>query len=152
MRHCRASDSTCVQCASDADCDLGKICLVGSCGDGCSRTHGCPLDGGVCEADAGYCVECNVDADCRDPKRAFCDGVTNHRCYECNPRNDTCLAPNLCVADNGGYACQFRCKTDYDCTYAPLTPHCSSASHECVACLQDSDCPLGRICKGNKCV
>jgi Cys-rich repeat protein len=55
---CDPKSHTCVACAADGDCAAGQVCAPNNvCVMGCSSSHGCPSDGGVCEADAGMCVQ-----------------------------------------------------------------------------------------------
>lgn len=166
---CEMTSHKCVPCLSNADCALGRICFPAThtCTAGCAPGHGCPADGGVCEADAGSCVECNGDNDCLDAAKPRCD-LVSRRCFECNPQNDNCGFARVCVPNEGqvGFACRDGCKDDVDCQppggggdggvadggMPSQNTHCEPKKKVCVRCLVDDDCPLGRICKANQCV
>jgi hypothetical protein len=67
---------------------------------------------------AGACEPCSATAAC-DP---------GHACE---------LATGRCVEG---------CLADTDCHATPATPHCDAASHACVACESDAQCPMGERC------
>jgi hypothetical protein len=60
----------------------------------------------------------------------------------CTPSNDTCLSGQYCGSD---FSCHAGCKGDADCSDA-ASPKCQPIRHQCVACLQSSDCTGGQIC------
>ena len=117
LTHCDTTKHDCVGCTKDADCDPGKLCnpTNHTCSTGCSNSHGCAADAGVCEADAGLCVECQADPDCTaDPNKTRCDGI-QHRCFPCNPSGDNCGHALYCALQQGDFSCSAGCKDDTDC-------------------------------------
>jgi Cys-rich repeat protein len=42
--------------------------------------------------------------------------------------------------------CIAGCTTDADCAMSNDGPHCNPATHGCVGCLSDTDCPAGETC------
>src|SRR5579883_2972831 len=113
---CDPSRHTCVACVGDGDCPSGTLCdrRSGACESGCSQSHGCPPDGGVCEVDAGVCVPCVIDGDCLDPANPFCDPI-GHRCADCLPNRGGCSRGFHCVVDQTGPHCTSGCAVDSDC-------------------------------------
>lgn len=98
--------------------------------------------------------ECSTDAECASsPNGKVCDKWKN-QCVGCvtNPA-DTCPASQYC---DYSQACQPGCKDTKDCGTAGscATTKCDSASHQCVGCCGDDNCPLGNVCDTgqNKCV
>ena len=61
----------------------------------------------------------------------------------CSTAPDTCPTGMYCAADGN---CAAGCKADPDCAATAATPHCHSADHRCVACLDSSQCPLTQEC------
>jgi hypothetical protein len=101
----------------------------------------------------------------------WCD-TTNDTCVQCLPSNDNCPTGEYCA----GTACAAGCKSNLDCaaladagvndaasdaagdaateggggTSGGTT--CNTTTHVCVACLVDSNCPLGETCSNSTCV
>jgi len=96
----------------------------------------------------GTATQCSSHADCAGtPQKPKCD-PSSGSCVACLPTEDTCAAGSYC----SGTSCKPGCKVGgTDCS-APLT--CDSASHLCLGCAQDDDCPAGSICEtsSTKCV
>jgi hypothetical protein len=44
------------------------------------------------------------------------------------------------------------CATNDDCVGDPSAPVCDPATHACVVCVVDLDCPLGTICAASACI
>lgn len=61
----------------------------------------------------------------------------------CTTAPDNCPTGTYCATDG---TCAVGCKGDPDCAATPVTPHCHTADHRCVACLDSSQCPLGQEC------
>ena len=61
----------------------------------------------------------------------------------CSTAPDDCPAGSYCATDG---MCAAGCKAEADCAATPATPHCHTADHRCVECLQSSDCALGKQC------
>ncbi len=151
---CDPDSHACVSCIVDQDCPLGELCKNHVCGKGCSLGQPCG-DAGVCEVDAGLCVECRSDGDCTDKAKPRCDPQFN-KCVPCLPDKDNCDHAQYCDGMNGAYACAPGCKNDQDCNdggdagAGPL--ECDTMKHQCVNCLKDSECPLGKVCHSGMCV
>jgi hypothetical protein len=62
---------------------------------------------------------------------------------KCSSAPDDCPTGMYCATDGN---CAAGCKADPDCAATPATPHCHTADHRCVECLQTTDCPLGKQC------
>jgi hypothetical protein len=101
----------------------------------------------MAQSDLSCVAGCLVDADCNDPFHPRCD-PTQCRCVECLPTLDNCGHALYCANQNGNYTCAPGCKDDSDCPNA----HCDVAVHQCVICIDDADCALGRICLNDTCV
>ncbi len=71
------------------------------------------------------------------PDGYFCD--PDMRCRMHAPPPDLAVETDLAM-----------CSAD-SCKGGPL-PVCDPASHQCVACLADGDCPSGKLCAGKACV
>ncbi len=72
---------------------------------------------------------------------------------ECTPERDTCPTGRYCVP--GVNQCATGCRNDNDCSAlgdGGVAQRCDTASHVCVACANDTHCPLGQLCMGNTCV
>jgi hypothetical protein len=96
-------------------------------------------DGGAgCRGDACPCTQ---DADCTDPDRRSCS--PSKICVECVATNDNCRAGTFCNSSN---QCILGCKQESDCTISPLSPHCDTARHQCVACRTIADCTNADQC------
>ena len=61
----------------------------------------------------------------------------------CTTAPDNCPTGTYCASDG---TCAAGCKADADCAATAATPHCHTADHRCVECLQTTDCPLGKQC------
>lgn len=132
-------------------------------------------DTGVSEMDATMDAPpttCAGNGDCADPRRPYCDTASG-RCVECRLPTDRCPAGTYC--DLARMTCAPGCTGDEDCeraagdagvpdalpadafaggdAMAPSLParRCHVATHACVACLGDPDCPSGLVCMDNAC-
>ena len=112
----------------------------------CESDAQCPESLPRCDTTKGLCVECLAATDCGTSCLDVClDGkcsqvnacVTDSDC----PQQHECLQ-GCCVPKTG-------CQSNDDC--AAPTPVCDPASHSCVPCLVDGDCPAGR-CVDKKCL
>jgi hypothetical protein len=104
-------------------------------------------------ADAGPAA-CRASTDCvGDPRGGVCDVLTG-RCVGCVPTADTCPAARHC--DPVSLACVDGCRSDEGCRTASdggsVNLRCDTAAHQCVACVEDVDCAVGRMCTGGVCV
>ncbi len=133
---CGAGNCTCLDAADCSEASIGHACVpnqnlgVGSfCG--CQVDTDCP-SGAVCDTSGGQCFSCVVDN--------HTIGVASDCAEDCCSR--VCSGPGIC-----------GCQSDSDCqvppAYAPPPtngPLCNTATHECVACLADSDCGSSGPC------
>ncbi len=96
---------------------------------------------------------CADDAACvGHPDGPVCDTSTG-RCARCLPTRDVCPSGQYCVA--GSLACAPGCRDDAACRASDAGAgggRCDPATHQCVACLADGDCPAGALCVGAVCV
>lgn len=118
--------------------------------------HACPCTTGfVCDATKNVCVQvsalvtdagpsacqgdncsCTTAADCKDPDYPACaDG----KCVECvSQPADSCPLATYCTRS---HTCAPGCKNDKECANLSATsPFCNVARHQCVNCLNDTDC------------
>jgi len=154
-------------CRSDADCNSGEFCHLGT--GGCATIEPCTNDdqchvGHICNEIMGAC-ECVNDDSCKDwpdgrtecnettkvcsvPETPACDPPCNEGCQKC--------ADGACMRKEG-----IECCTDDDCLNPPLTT-CDLVTFACVTvdypcpCEIDSDCRFcwecdPCFCKGNVC-
>ena len=157
---CDPVSQACVACLKDADCAADSLCQVAThtCARGCSRSRGCPDDGGVCELDAGICLECGADSDCADHARPRCYAAAG-RCVACLPAPATpnCARGTYCGQQNNVFTCLPGCAGDADCGdgSAPdggSSARCDLQQHRCVDCAADKNCPVTQICANGNCV
>ncbi len=82
---------------------------------------------------------------------SVCD-VSTGRCVRCLPPGDGCAAGEYCVTES--LTCASGCRDDAACAAsdAGVAGRCDPATHRCVACLADGDCPAGSLCVGSVCV
>jgi len=91
---------------------------------------------------------CRSSSDCvGDPRGGVCDLLTG-RCVECFPTADTCPAARHC--DPVSLACVDGCRSASDGGSANI--RCDTVAHQCVACVEDVDCAVGRVCAGGAAV
>lgn len=153
----------CVQCLKQEDCQENYNCVNGQCIFYCTSDKEC--NGQYCNLTTHKCVDCLQDGNC--PIKTICDSTNkcvegcrssrdctpllcdtnkgdNGKCVECL-KNEDCGDQNK-VCNDG--ICEFRCSKDEDC----YGQRCDTNSGICVECLLKSDCNLGFICIGEKCV
>ncbi len=126
-------EGRCGECRSDADCDdspAGEKCV------------------------AGACAGCGTHSDCDDPEKPLCDSETRI-CVPCDHADielsdDECTEANgdlpaVCVTsgEKAGQCGACDPGTHVGCTEG--APFCSTEL-ECRECLDDDDCPSGKIC------
>ena len=139
---CDGSSHRCVGCVMDTDCMPGNICHAQLCTTGCSTAHPQCANGLVCSTSAGACVGCVGDADCKSSSSPRCD-TTQNQCVSCLPNNDNCGSGFYC----NGSTCTTGCKSSADCNGM----QCNTSTHQCVACLNDTQCAAGQVCTNNSC-
>jgi len=145
----RCVDGECmVECASDVDCDGGKICIDNHCkSPGCTPDQ-CP-QGQWCDPEQadgmGACVPgCDSHDDCDQGE--LCNYETHQCVTDCC---GGCQADEYCDTDS--CTCQTKCLSDADCDQGFK---CNQATGECepegggegTPCTSDVDCAEGLIC------
>lgn len=118
----QASESCCVECDTDADCDVGAVCEAGQCIDTrnrpCDSDDECPsplfCDGRQC-VDQGSLSPCTFQSDCSVGEACYGDGRCHQQSTTCAAG---CRAPSRCIAPVGVSAggscvgCQELCSED----------------------------------------
>jgi len=165
---CLTDSGLCVACREDGDCPGEQVCADDyTCqapGPDCTSDADCTGTGTPhCDTTAGKCYACVTDAHCPDQ---VCDPAL-HQCVECyqdghcTTANPYCLADShTCVAcrdDNdcsGGERCtqshqcsSVVCSGDDDCSGSVDTPHCNTATQECVQCTAHEHCGTFQWCR-----
>ncbi|MCX7957458.1 MAG: SUMF1/EgtB/PvdO family nonheme iron enzyme [Deltaproteobacteria bacterium] len=145
LKICDLSKNVCVECISKSDCPSDYICENNQCKliiQEC-KTDGECEKGKICE-DEKCQTGCRSVRDC--PEKMLCDlnKPPFGECVQCIGPDD-CQENYNCI--NG--QCVFYCTENKDCS----GKICNLATHKCVDCLKDGDCPLKTICdSANKCV
>lgn len=125
-----ASDTCCVACESDADCEAGSLCEAGECVNISDRP-------------------CDTDADCPSP--LFCDGrqcVESASLTPCSGQGD-CSAGEACYGDGRCHTQSTRCAAGCRAPSKCIAPVESGAQGSCVGCQQMCDanaCPASQRC------
>jgi len=135
-----------------------------------------PMDTGTLDAADAADVPVDVAADTPDvpmgctsdmacagnPSGPVCD-VSTGRCVRCLPSADACPVGQRC--DPMMFVCVNGCRNDEGCAInatpdagsvggdagVPLVV-CDTQTNRCVACLTDTQCPSGTLCRGQQCV
>jgi len=97
------------------------------------------LDDGGC---LGAGCPCTSDDECRAP---FVKCVSSG-CVQCVATPvDTCPVGSYCTDRN---ACATGCRTHDECAALTggISPFCDVVRHQCVGCLEATDCPPGKAC------
>ena len=139
---CDVASHKCVGCLADGDCMPGNVCHAQMCAAGCSASHPACPNGQACSLTSGACVGCVTDADCKSASTPRCD-TTQNQCVSCLSTNDNCSTGFYC----NGNTCTTGCKSSADCSGM----QCQTSTHQCVACLNDSQCAPGQVCTNNAC-
>lgn len=146
-------------------CLLGVLGLVAACsiGDVDVANKSCPCGSDyVCDQARNVCVHprdlqvadsgvstcedcpCTADAECKAPTRPRC---FDKRCVECvRTPTDTCPAGSYC---NEQSQCTLGCKQESDCQISPAAPHCETTRHQCVECVDHTQCAGGTLCSSS---
>jgi hypothetical protein len=101
-------------------------------------------------SDAG--ATCKNDNDCKASAAGpYCDPVSS-TCVACKPTDpSTCQLGAWC--DPATHKCVAGCDSPEDCPQAAdagaIT--CDTTTHKCVGCVNDTQCPLGQVCKAQAC-
>ncbi len=118
-----------------ADCAGGGMCPAGYTCDGAL----CQPDGGACDACGGECAPPTPVCLQDEARCVECDAVTPCAAGQvCDPATNTC--------ENEGEGCD--CVSDNDCGVCLGLPICFRG--QCVACLEDADCPPRFACSDNQ--
>jgi len=118
-----------------ADCADGGMCPAGYICDGAL----CQPEGGACDACGGACAPPTPVCLQNEARCVECDAVT-----PCGEGQVCDLASNTC--QNEGAGC--GCVGDVDCGGCLGLPICYRG--QCVACLEDADCPPRFACSDNQ--
>ncbi|HXU71878.1 MAG TPA: hypothetical protein VN947_21235 [Polyangia bacterium] len=86
------------------------------------------------------------DAGAGDDLAGIDGGDDDMAAPRCTTAPDDCPTGTYCAADGN---CAAGCKADPDCAATPATPHCHTADHRCVECLDSTQCPLGKECSAS---
>src|SRR5262249_43133818 len=158
----------CIGCTSDADCSNPKpACntsgdLIGQCTE-CTTANSTLCSGTKpqCISSLGVCgcTDTDGDSECGGPNSGIiCNGPVGERVPACttHPPRNACPTTEHCSDQSGAVGtCQTMCTSTADCTVAPdLVCKMTPTPHVCVECVQDTDCPAGKLCDetANKCV
>lgn len=136
------AEGVCVECLNDTTCSGGtpecnistKECVP------CVTNAPCGVLGRVCDTTANECVRCLADEHCQEEAATQrCDTIA-HSCVECLENIDcTDVAESRC--NPGTHTCE-TCTADEQCE--PGAAKCRVADGQCVACIDDSQCPGAR--------
>lgn len=150
---CGDKEKEAVQCAEDAECGFGEVCIEGACsGQVCATSAQCGMEE-YCKS--GSCVSgCEDDDDCYpgqscDTTLGTCGTAT------CTDSRVDCAFGEFCNSANGecyeagGYYCS-ACNDDDDCGgNGNLCLNLGYVVNFCgVTCSVESDCPNGYTCAG----
>lgn len=92
--------------------------------------------------------------DCGDGTRPYCaydEARGSWSCVAACTNDLDCagyLTGDACLLESGEGFC--GCRDDADCS-VPGASHCRSGLGDCVECLDDGDCPAGRVCAESTC-
>ena len=127
-----------VECATDADCGVGRACFVGAgaCIAFCARPSDCRS--GVCDPYNGYCANAHANPT-GGGFLAPCTQDTDCKSLFCAPPNDPWL-PNRCNTD-----CRAGAST---CPEGGVCAPFSGNYGSCVPPCNNGACPTGLTCQG----
>jgi hypothetical protein len=169
--HCKPESlphGFCVQCISNDHCDVagGEKCVAGACIMTCLTNDDCAdqADAPFCNSTSGTCVQCLSDGVC--PIGTLClAGTCQSGCrsdrdcpdsLKCDPKSGANGGCFTCVQDpdcNGRICREHQCVID--CSVVKCIaerPICDPLNGGCVQCLVKTDCPVGNLCLGNRCI
>lgn len=146
---CVDAPSECERCFGEGTCADGLECImvdgrsvcVSACADGqCDSGESC--ENGHCIPTPGRCDPCNGACGGNTPVCIEAEGI----CGECGPEG-ICSLGEVCNMDT--WRCEApsmcdECVTDNDCSTCAGRNFCIAG--DCVACLQQSDCPARSEC------
>jgi hypothetical protein len=126
-------------CSSDVDCHLSSLhcdspnrtCVA------CTRDLHCGAPQPRCELAQHACVQCLDGSDCTAGQTCVSNRCTTvcASASVCPPDAPTCDGRGLCI----------RCAHDGECDTSSA-PYCNLALGQCVACLDNSQCPTAQLC------
>jgi len=142
------SDTNCISCSSDADCDDGNKCTADSCVGGiCKNTN---VANGTSCSDGVYCngVEACQSGTCTSGQKVLCDDGDACTSDKCNESKKACdyiaVTPSGTEGTPGGSTCLDG--QDNDCDgYVDLL------DLDCVECGNDLDCKGSNSCVNYAC-
>jgi hypothetical protein len=123
---CNTTTHVCVECTSNAECPLGKLCSPsGVCTVGCDATHACPGGLSCCNS---LCIDTTNDP-------AHC-GMCNNPCNVGNATTccaSTCTDLNVAVDHCGacGRACSTAGVATRQCNTGSCAPLCNPGRADC---------------------
>ncbi len=131
-------------CRSHGDCELGKVCIGGTCTDAGSSSD-CSLCPTTPDPDPNYCDYgelCSNTGECttHPKKSALCQS-----CDDMTP----CTDDTVCMVDNeqaGAYYCSALCNVDSDCPSG--FDSCGGIAIVVKRCSSDADCGAAK-CLGS---
>jgi len=134
-----AGDSGLRACSLDTDCRLSSLHCdpVSHACVACLRDAHCGGGQPRCQAARHVCVECLAAMDC-----AANQACMFGRCIATCASGATCPA-EAAMCDERGLC--VRCAHDSECSVAAV-PYCNVATGQCVACLDDAQCPTAQHC------
>jgi len=149
-QYCDPQTQTCQPgCRNTGDCQLGHICLNGSCVDG-STGNNCTQCPTTPDPDPSYCDYGEV---CTPSGQCLSHALSSSLCQSCSSADLFSQCPNnmLCLLDDaqqGAEYCTPFCNTDLDCPngYNSCNGIQIAANGQCT---NDADCAGDRRCLGS---
>ena len=131
---CNTTLHQCVECTSNDQCPLGKVCSpAGSCVVGCDASHACPGGGTCCNS---LCLDTTSDpmncGMCGNPCTGAANTCCSSTCVDLTANADNCSACGRACSSNG-------VKTR-SCTTGACTPTCSFGNGDCTHPAIDDGC------------
>ena len=164
---CDTAAGVCVRCLADSDCDLGNICEMSDCVEGCRENRDCP-EGQICGADNTCVTGCTAAPTDSCPLGTHC--VSGGCVLGCNGDDARCGDGQVCVDEGGSFVCRDGCAdnaacgagriclndvcvegcaVDEDCGFLTLERVCDTSAGvpgTCVQCTNDDQCPGDAVC------
>lgn len=98
-----SSSTGMAECTGDEGCDLGEVCVGGSCTAGCNDTHGCPAPASCCAGtcfdlttDLTHCGACDVDCGAPPNIAVTCNSMCQYGNCDANFFNCDGMVANGC--------------------------------------------------------
>lgn len=146
-------------CTENRQCEVGYICIDGSCRMVCGSDSGC-LSNERCDLATGTCKNlCRKDIDCESDE--ICEGFI---CVEGCRSNSNCASDLSCINNVCVSPCESptSCGSNAECSIVNHQKlcHCpsplvgnplESCRYPVKGCDDDNDCENGRVCYGGFC-